>query len=214
MLNKQQVCDRLGISSATLQRRMAAGSITYVKEGEGNFAQCYFPEEQFEAVPVEFPETTPLAASRSEEKKPADPLPISESTEGALPDDYGHHIDRLEEWTSSALRAGQAVWILPARAEGGVTTNKPDFNSRNMPTPENWNRWTLANDILIKRSAHAGEIPKHKLRKAHGYWPKGDNHNILVSSLGQAETTEELNNWLHRSADGSNPLRNIPKELL
>jgi hypothetical protein len=218
MLTKKEVMERLQVSSATLQRRMAAGSITYVKEGEGNFTQCYFPEDQFPAAPVEFPETTPLAASRIVDPKPADPQPLVKSTQESVASDFGHDPDKLDDWLPGALLEGQKEWRKPARTDGlGVPTNQPDVNSSTMPTPENYARLIRAEAILQLHKAKNGETPRHtqtSMRKMQAAYLPTDaatkEHNSKTSSLGQAQSDEDYHAWvrsLSRSTDNDNPLR-------
>jgi hypothetical protein len=224
LLTKKQVCDRLGISAATLQRRMVDGSIKYSK-GEGRLDFCYFDEAQFQVVPVvvpDSPKTEPLGASESNDNKVSDHQRLPESTEKALPADYGHSLElsRLDEWTTGALKDARLQWMLPARTDGyGVPTNQPHKDSSTMPSPEHAALWARAGAILQERSAKNGEIPRHTLRKPHGYWPSDPaiaNHNNRVATLGQADTTEECHAWVRNQgmpSSNGNPLRQIPQEI-
>ena len=106
--------------------------------------------------------------------------------------------------------------MLPARTDGrGVPSSTPDKDSSTMPSPENMARWARAGAILELRAGLNGEIPKHTLRKPHGYWPSDPevaNHNNRVATLGMAETTEECHAWvrgLSRASSNDNALREI-----
>ncbi len=215
MLTKKQVCDRLGISLMTLNRRMRDGSIKYSK-AEGRLARCYFDETQFQvAQPSAVDAAVPAEVAAVDVEVPAVDVEVD------VPADYGHSLElaRLDEWTSGALVAGREQWCLPARTDGrGVPTNQPHRDSSTMPSPEHAALWARAGAILQERSAKNGEIPRHTLRKPHGYWPSDPtvaNHNNRVATLGAAETTEECHAWIKSlgvPSSNDNPLRQIPQE--
>jgi hypothetical protein len=219
LLTKKQVCDRLGISAATLQRRMVDGSIKYTK-GDSRLDPCYFDEAQFQ-VQVAQPPTVDVAVPAEVTAVHVEVVPAVD-VEVDVPADYGHSLElsRLDEWTTGALKDARLQWMLPARTDGfGVPTNQPHKDSSTMPSPEHAALWARAGAILQERSAKNGEIPRHTLRKPHGYWPSDPliaNHNNRVASLGQAETTEECHAWVRNrgiASSNDNPLRQIPQEI-
>jgi hypothetical protein len=194
---------------------MAAGEIKFKRSGTGQYAAVHFDESQFQVD--DSAKTEPLAAATIDDNKTDDQVPPGKPADD---EGYGHSLDlnRLDEWTTGALKDARAQWMLPARTDGyGVPTNAPDKNSSTRPTPEHAALWARSGAILQERAAHNGEIPKHTLRKPHGYWPSDPNvanHNNRVATLGQAETTEECHNWVKnqgRPSSNDNPLRQMPE---
>ena len=198
-----EACLALGLSRSSFQRRMRSGTIKSKKIGEGKFAPLEF---SFADLGLKEPETPPLAAPQSDDLPKADttaPPETAPAVNVEIPADYGHslELDRLDEWVSGALTEARKFWLLPARTDGrGVPTNQPHKDSSTMPSPENWARYERAGMILLARTA-SRYVETPQLSKPFGYWPSDPaikNHNSKVASLGQAETTEDYQEWTRK----------------
>lgn len=123
MLTKKQVCDRLGISAATLQRRMRDGSIKYSK-GEGRLDPCYFDEAQFQVAQPSAAQPSAVDAAVPAEVTAVDVEVVpAVDVEVGVPADYGHSLDldRLDEWTTGALNQLGRSFSVRAEAHKLVT---------------------------------------------------------------------------------------------
>jgi hypothetical protein len=148
-MTKNEVCQLLGISKRTFERRIKAGQY---RRSSGIRAEFSLADLGLsEPSP---PEPLPAALPITQAGLEPEPEPVR--TPAA---DGGIAVADLDEMSTEELRAALTEWRKPSDPNG-CPTNAPSEGSSTMPTALNFARVTRANAILLTRS-FTGFTPKH-----------------------------------------------------